>query len=359
MVIASVGWYSGIFASSTVPMLKGLQAWVAHINERGGLNGHRVQLAVYDDGGDTARNRAARQDAIERRGAIAFLLDTNPLSGKGGVEYAVQKRVPILGGTGGEPWAYSEAMVFPQMSSAMNFWATYPSSAARHVIPQGKRKVGTVVCAEGQACADSATVWAERAKDLGFEVVYKSRPAAAQPDFTAECLAARNAGVEVQWIVLPANAAGNFVNSCARQSFKPTYVFPIQAVGVFMEDELYDGSLAPNPVFPWSQKGTPATDEFQEAFRKYLADKAIPYAAPIGWVAGKMLEKAAANLPEPPTTAGLLAGLWTFREETLGGLTSPLTFIENQTAKPTVCWFDVVNVKGKWTSPAGGQSQCA
>jgi branched-chain amino acid transport system substrate-binding protein len=360
VVIASVGTYSGVIGNSCSPGLAGAQLWVAKINRQGGVNGHKVELAVYDDGLDPARHRGQVQDAIERRGAIAFVFNCEPFTGKASLDYVTQKRIPMIGGSGGTAWAYESPMYFPHMSDADYFWSVYPAATARRFLPEGKKKVGTVVCAEGDACEQSARIWAKRAPESGLQHVYRVRASGAQPDYTAECLGARNAGVEILYVLHVPSAASNLVKSCARQGFTPAYVFPGQSLAPLMETELFDGVVSFATVFPWFLSGTPATDEFQAAFKAFYGDsKQVPYIAPFGWVAAKVFEKAAANLPEPPTAAALLSGLWTFRNETLGGLTSPLTFVENQTAKPSVCWFDVVNQKGKWTSPDGGQPHCA
>src|SRR5204863_238814 len=67
LVVASVGTLSGPLGGVLLPILNGAQVWVNSINQRGGLNGHRVELVAYDDGGDTARHRAQLQEAIERK----------------------------------------------------------------------------------------------------------------------------------------------------------------------------------------------------------------------------------------------------------------------------------------------------
>ena len=71
----------------------------------------------------------------------------------------------------------------------------------------------------------------------------------------------------------------------------------------------------------------------------------------VGWVAGKLLEKAGAGIGEPPTSAAILEGLWGLKDETLGGLTNPLTFVREKPAPPTVCWYNLLVRHGSWTTP--------
>jgi hypothetical protein len=46
------------------------------------------------------------------------------------------------------------------------------------------------------------------------------------------------------------------------------------------------------------------------------------------------------------------------RNDTLGGLTQPLTFLENQPAKPLRCWFNIVITNGAWKALDGFKQHC-
>ena len=75
------------------------------------------------------------------------------------------------------------------------------------------------------------------------------------------------------------------------------------------------------------------------------------YAVAEGWVSGKLFERATAQLAEPPTTAGILSGLWSIKNDNLGGLTGPRTFTENQPAANPVCGSVIVVKDKAWTAP--------
>src|SRR5581483_2024814 len=127
------------------PLLQGTQLWVKHINERGGLSGHTVTLIVYDDSGDPARHRAQVQEAVERKGVIAFLMNGEAITGQSSVEYITSKRIPVIGTTGGETWVDSSPMYFPQMSWGDDYPEASVYSAAEMTVPKGKTKLGSLV----------------------------------------------------------------------------------------------------------------------------------------------------------------------------------------------------------------------
>src|SRR5207237_6089821 len=127
--------------------------------------------------------------------------------------------------------------------------------------------------------------------------------------------------------------------SCVRQGYRPRYATSSSVVVDRLKDDPnLDGLLAVVPTFPWFQTGTPATDEFHEAMATFAPGATIGVGQTVGWVAGKLLEKAGAGIGEPPTSAAILEGLWGLKDETLGGLTNPLTFVREKPAPPTVCW---------------------
>ena len=362
MIVASVGTYSGPAGVSLAPMLQGVQLWVKHVNEIGGLNGHSVRLLSYDDGGDPARHRAQVQEAVEGKHAIAFVMNAEGIgTGQGSVEYLNAKRVPVIGMDGGSGWAYSSPMYFPQMSQGQyNTRMTVPS-IARQLVPQGKTKLGTLICVEAPICDETDRVVAESVEGSGLEHVYRGRGSLAQPDFTAECLSARNAGAQILFITLDQNSVGRVAASCARQGYRPTFSVVQQVASRTMADNPdFAGLTTASPIAPYFQAGTPATDEFQAATRAsgIASSNGFGGGTMLAWAAGKLLEKAGARMTEPPTSDALLAELWSMNNETLGGLVPPLTFVKDQPPKPYTCWYDMTIKNKVWVSPDGFKLYC-
>jgi branched-chain amino acid transport system substrate-binding protein len=361
VLLASVGTYSGPLGAVELPGVRAVQAWASSINDRGGLNGHAVRLLVYDDGGDSARHRVQVQEAIERQRVIAFVHNGEVFTGRPSVDYITAKRVPVIGSDAAADWFYESPMYFPQVSSGNQFWVLWINGVAQQMVPAGKTKLATLICVESAACEDADRIPAEEAPRLGFEHVYRGRASLSQPDFTAECLAARNAGAQVFMIGLDATSQLRIANACARQGYRPVFAtggIAAPSEKVVKEEPNLDGLLVTSNGFPYFQSGTPATDEFHQAMRTYAPKEPLGVGPATGWVSAKLLEKAAANLPEPPTSEAILQGLWMLHEETLDGLTGPLTFVANQPAARTTCWWPIVVKNRSWASPDGFQRHC-
>ena len=360
VLLASIGTYSGPAGTVIKPVLQGAQLWVNSINARGGLNGHPVKLFVYDDSGDPARYRAQAQQAIERDHVLAFLADGGALTASGSSDYITAQQVPVIGTEGGQQWAYESPMYFPQMSTGDAFMSTFAPSIADQLLPKGLKRLGSIICVEGAVCDATERIVERTAKTSGLERVYRGRSSLAQPDFTAECLAARNASAEVLLIILDQNSAGRISSSCTRQGYKPTYALIGQGLADNQKkDPNLSGAVASTVVFPYFQSGTAATDEFQQVRLSFGRDLTLGPGLAVGWTAGKLLERAGRSLPEPPSRAALLEGLWGISGDDLGGLTYPLSFTRGKPADPKSCWFNLAIRDSQWTSPDGAKLHCS
>ena len=358
VVIGHVGSLGGVYGVAARPILGGVQIWAKYINSRGGLNGHEVKLVVFDDGGDPARHRAQLQEAVERHGAIAFLVNSDAVTGRAGVSYLEERRVPHLGTMGGIGWAYESPMYFPHQSDGDAAGITWIAGPAQQLVPAGKTKLATLVCVEASACSDMDRLIAEQAKSFGFELVSRGKVSVTQPDFTAECLSARNAGAEAFFVLFDQNSLGRLASSCARQGFKPTYSTAASLVDARQKDDPnLKGMVAATNVMPWFETGTPATDEFQAAVKAFGGGLVLGVGTATGWTGGKLLEQAARAFPASPTNEDVLRGLWAVKNETFGGLTGPNSFVQDHKPVPFRCWFNLV-LKDQWSSPDGFKMQC-
>jgi branched-chain amino acid transport system substrate-binding protein len=359
VVIGNVGTYSGPAGSSLADLLSGLAAWVKYINDRGGLNGHDVRLVSADDGADPARHRSLVQQLVEQQKVVAFVANGETLTGASSVKYLTDKRVPVIGNEGGSDWFYTSPMYFTHVPTGQTFWSALASSVAGVAKSRGLVKWGSITCVEATTCADADRTWKVEMKAQGLEPVYSARASLAQPDFTAECLSARNAGAEIVSMVMDASGIARIAASCARQGYRPVFTAAAASAKTeFATDpNLSNRFIASLGHFVWTEDSTPATAEFQAAMRKYLG-KAPNAGHATSWAAAKVLEKAAANIPEPPTSESILIGLWSFKDETLGGLVMPLSFVRDQPAPRQVCWATNYTENGRWVAVDGGRTTC-
>jgi branched-chain amino acid transport system substrate-binding protein len=358
LLIGSVGNYSGIAGASEKDGPKALQIWAAWVNDHGGVAGHPVKVYVVDDGMDPQRYQAAVKDLVENKHVIAFVDNFAPFTIQAGVKYLEQKHVPVIGGDCAEYIWNQSSMLFPQCPSYVSGMWDIAHTAAVYGV--GKR-FGAIICSEAAACTSTKHEWFDHgiAKAAGLDPVFEADVSIGQPDFTAECLQAQRKNVQIMSIVADVGTVGRVVNSCDRQGFHPQY---IQASGTM------DANLAKLPGmanalvslndFPWTVSGNKGVNEFLSAYKTYAPDQPLTPNASQGWASAILFQQAAAHVSASPTSAQILAGLWSLHNDSLGGLAPPLTFARSKPAPDSRCAFVMKVQNGVMQSPYGLKNIC-
>ena len=353
--IGVVGTMSGVGGTQKASVAA-VQAWARATNDSGGLAGHPVEVLVVDDGNDPARLRAAVQQLVEQRGVIAFvgLLGGFTLS-QGVVDYLESKRVPVVGGDRLSTWWQTSKVFFPQASAADALIWLHMANTARLA---GKgAPIGWLSCQEAQVCKDADRLWQPNAAQLGMDVRYRAQVSVAQPSFTSECLRAQRAGVEWFLLATDANSIRRIASSCEQQGYHPRYAV-LQTSQEMAQLPALDGGYYGSSTFPWVAAASPATAEFHRVMKRYAPDVELSSHASSGWVAAQLFAKAAAGVGAQPTSAQVMQGLWRIKDDTLGGLTSPLTFVPDKPAPARYCYFPMELRKGAWVATGGSAPLC-
>ena len=359
VVVGSVATLSGPLGAFTKDYIAAIQVWAKYMNGRGGVNGHPIRHLVADDGGDPARYNAAVRQMTEEQGAIAFLHNTIGFAG-GDLSYATQKRIPLVGHEGGTETGYESPFVFTPAASGSTYAYAAMAAVAQVAVPAGKTKLAVLACSDVKLCDNFDKVLVgPAAKELGFEVVYHARPSLTQPDYTGECISARQAGADVFIMVLDNNSVMRVGRSCARQNYKPLLgLFDNVTLPSVAQEPVMEGSVVATKAPPWPQKDTPGLAEIHQAFAAVAPGVQVNGAHVNGWVSAKTFETAARNLPDRPTSEDVLNGLWAIKDDSLGGLTYPLNFPKGQNSPRKACW-GVVLIKNKgFVAPNGSKLTC-
>jgi branched-chain amino acid transport system substrate-binding protein len=319
-----------------------------------------VNVIVADDGGDPARSKANVKDLVEHRGVVAIVSDFSLITRRSHSSYLTEKRIPVVGGEGGT----SEWLENPTYFSQVPYGDVQIYGALTEAKLAGRTKLAFLYCAEAQTCSDAVGWASDFAPEVGVKLVYQGQISVAQPDFTAECLQARNRRADVVFFAADHTAISRGVTSCNRQGYNPLYM----SISAMQTDELtHNSALAAagltmvgnQPTFPWFLKdGSPGVKDFALALQRYAPGTAPAGSTAIGWSAAKLLEKAIRRSGDA-SSVGILQGLWGMRDETLDGLTIPLTFAEGQKPSKGRCWFATQIRDGQWQAPLGPTARCA
>jgi branched-chain amino acid transport system substrate-binding protein len=331
------------------------QVVARYINDNGGLNGHPIKVVVGDAGGDPSRGLSIVRDMVENKGAIAFMANFWVLSAGGARSYLEEKKIPVVGGDVASAVWFKSPMFFPMGAS----FDTLSVGSLKTMVDLGHKKIAIAYCAEVEACHVYHDAAKARAASVGATIVYSAQVSLAQPDYTAECLQAQRSGAEALMLGVESTALSRFARSCKQQGFTPPLITASLAmIESTAKDPNLEGILAPVATFPFAANDLPATREYQAALARYAPTLEESGTTSAAWVSGALLREASKALPDQPTSADFLKGLWQVKNNDLGGLTGPLTFREGQPAPDFTCYFMQSIKGGKFTAPIGTKQTC-
>lgn len=354
IVVGNAGSYTGLGTAGLDAARKALQAWAADVNARGGLKGRQVKLVIKDDGGDASKGRAQVQEMVEKDKVVALVGNlTYSSSADAWQGYLEQKKVPAIGGNCAAKGWNSSSVFFSQCPSpdSMFYGAVFLGAK----FSSGK-KFGALVCTEDAVCTTGRSSWFDKgyAKKVGLDPVYSAEISLAQPDFTAQCVQAESAGVQLLGIVADPATTKRIMASCSQQGYTPQYLTTYGEEAVDTPKFARD-IISAQLQLPFTGINTASYKSFIAVWSKYNKSPPTPFALTT-WASAKIFERAA-NGAKEVTPAGLVEALYTYRNERFGGLTIPLSYGPRGTSNAN-CIFYMRGSGGKWTAPQSDTPVC-
>ncbi|MFT3866529.1 MAG: ABC transporter substrate-binding protein [Solirubrobacterales bacterium] len=346
--IGQVGAYSG-----AIPGLAGqgygLEAWVKTVNEKGGVDGHEIELHKGDSKGEPTTEVSQVTQIATNDHAVAFAgMGTTSVAGF--AQFLESKGIPTIGGnTNDFSWETNAGFYNPGTGFIGTLLAGYFSH------PEGKDKMGLVYCKESPGCTAVYDLYKMGFPEIyGGKGVYAAEVSLSAPSFTAQCLAAKQAGVETLAIAMDAANIIRMAKDCAKQGYHPAYALAgTNANNEIAETGLFEGAIAGQSQAPWFLEEGPIAEE-TAAMEKFFPEVPNESQTVSGWAAGVALGKAIENAIEANpeleeiSSEDILEGLGMIKDETFEGLTPPVTFTSEGVQEDTKCAFPIVVKNKEW-----------
>lgn len=347
----------GVISTDSGPLGNGnavpvtMTAWENYVNAHGGIDGHPVKVVELDDAADPSLSISDAQELIKQDHVLA-IINLSQLSA-GWAKIADQNKVPILDGANDFQYA-SDPNYFPVATTVLSviYGAVYAAKQA------GANSFGYFYCAEQAACSQALPLAKQAAQQLGLKFVTSQAISSSSPDYTAQCLAAKNAGADSIELAL---SGTRVADSCQSQGYHPIWVAPsFSFTDSFRADSALAGTVGNIGTFPWFLN-VPQTQEFRAAMHNYLPDfKGIDSLALMStaWVAAKVFQTAlSGRISATPTSQDVYDGLYSFKGETIGGLAPPLTYVAGKPHSVPCFFLMGINDK-KFVSATGLKTVC-
>jgi branched-chain amino acid transport system substrate-binding protein len=356
-VIGSIGSYSGLEAGSLGVAGKTIEAWQDYTNANGGINGHPVKVIVKDDAGNPTTAAQLVRQLVEQEHVVALVGNASTVT-EGFDKYVLSKNVPVIGSAEFQQDYTTNPMFFATGTQAVMFDYGLLLDAKK----AGVTKVGVLPCAEVAACSLGAKLDQGLGQIVGISVPFIQKITVSQPSYQAVCLAAKESGINGLAIIENAATVLRVADQCNQQGFKPRELNVSATTGLAWENQSsMEGTITTqsNPVL--ADRSIPALVTLHTALEKYAPTVGTsPQYNEIDdsvWAGGEVFKLAAerAKLTPTSTSADVLRGLYTFKNETVNGLTPPLTYTAGKPAFIT-CWFPQ-EIKGGKFSPLTGEAK--
>jgi branched-chain amino acid transport system substrate-binding protein len=353
LVIGTIGNFSG--PGGEASHLAGLQAWVDSVNASGGIKGRQIKLIVEDDQGDATKSQADIRQLVQVDHVLAIVSPEAGGTESGWASYVEQQHIAVVGGESDTPVWFTNPSFFPSGATVL----TSLEMQAYTVKAAGKTSFGAVYCAESAACKQTVPALQGYAKTFGLDMSTSAAIAVAAPSYTAQCLAARQAGAQALIIDASYAAGSRFAPACAQQGYSPVYVIPSGAFDSrYLQVSQVNGAYVPTTNALWFA-GTSAVDQFKQAMAKYESGTSPGPNPMSGWTGGVLFGAAAANLPANPTSADVFTTLYSLpKNDTLNGLSPPLNFHSGAPASQVTCFFLGQIENGQLTAAKGAAPIC-
>lgn len=344
--IGNVSTLSGVLGELFSPVVPALNLFVKSQNACGGLNGHVIKLITSDDQGDPSTAVTAVSRQIKNDKVLAFVGNIQVLTVDAIVPIVTAAQIPIIGADITNDTWFTNPYLFPQGGSPQAVAYGY-HDIAKNVAK--KPKDGNVYCLEVPvACKNINDAFGDLAGVVGTQILLQKQVSITAPSYTSQCLEFQSKGVQSLALTIDAASIGRFASSCEglRPPYIPQYIAYPLAVGnerqFFGGGKVLAGTYVPLTTFGWMQNDTPATKYYQDSIAKYGFSGATGNAASLGWTAGALLVAASGKIEDNPTTQQILDGLYTIKDNNLGGLSAPkLTFTKGKNPRVQYCYYVV------------------
>ncbi len=324
--IGYLGPQSGAFASTFAAELNGIQAYVKYWNDLGGVNGHKLDLSVYDTQSNASAVLTAARKAVGDGMQALFSQDVYFDTA---APYLSQQKIPVFG------FGITLGFYGPDKQtffSPMGNWIAYQSNVGmKYLVDQGHSKIA-VLSDPNPGNANAAHAIAKAVSTVGGTLAYENYTV---DDTNAAALLAvaqraKDAGAQAVYT--------NFYGTAPAQLQANLNQLNANAV-------VLNGSMGFSPDIPkqfgpsvegltsevftatWLSPDIPGVKLYMEAMNKYDAADLQNNSALVGWATMTLFGGALNALgAQSPTQDNISAAANTLKNFDGDGIMQPVTF---------------------------------
>lgn len=277
---------SGPTASRTKEYVRGVDAYLAHVNAQGGVQGRPIKMVRYDDGFKPDKGLENAKRLAEQDNALLFFGMGSAQVTAALLPYAKDKSIPVFGSLSG---ADSLRQQHPMLFHVRASFGEEIDRLAVYLSTMGMTRIA-VIAADVPIGHDGVAALEQSAKARGMEIVKIARVNADMNNLDAEAALIAQAAPQSVLVLAPAGPAVKFVQALKKHKVNSQLL----GVSAMSSQSLYkalgpqvEGMLLTQTVpFPWNARIGIVRD-----YQKRMAEANVPvsFDSMEGYVAARLL----------------------------------------------------------------------
>jgi ABC-type branched-subunit amino acid transport system substrate-binding protein len=334
------GAATGPASPSYLPHIEGLRAYLRQLNDKGGVNGNKIDFILLDDKAapTEAANNAKRlmdDDSVIVVALMSLSSTYAPM-----FQAATRTKTPVLLlGQAVCPATAANAITNPYVFCGGS--TSDPNTAGYWQVPLVKALAEknkddlklALVAADIPISRQGIDNMERLSGNLGIRVVDKQAipPAAADVSGAASRIVASGANYVTSWA--PVTTAVQMLGALRRQGWNGWFVHNHSGDAEDTLRQLKDPKLVMSPEYAFTVEKLPVFGEIEAAAKKYGVNLPVDTLS-LGWASGMILETALKLCGSPCTREKLIEVLNTISVETAGIYPDPIKWTKEDHTRP-------------------------
>lgn len=295
---------------------KGMDAYFKYINEKGGINGRKIELKFYNDEYQPSKTVAAAKKLVEEDKVFAIVGTVGTAPNLAARDYLIKQGIPVVSLPSGAG-VFVNPVVNNYFISQPNYRSEGKLMAQYAVEKLGKKKIG-VLYQNDDLGKDYLAGVEDFAKGKGMELAVKSTYNPTDVDYSSSALKMKEAGVDVVILCTIPKPGAAFAKELRKlgvnvELITDTMTGSDPQVMIKMAGDAWTGAISTG-FGPTPTEDTPAVKAFREAWKKaYPNENEFSRSALVGWMNADILAEAIKRCGDNLTWDNLIAQLHTFK----------------------------------------------
>lgn len=275
---------------------KGANVYWRYVNDRGGINGRKVNIVIKDTQSSASVGKQEAQKLIEDEKVFAIVVLDRLENQKAIGAYLDSRKVPNIeiqtpaNLDASQTWTFGVTIDHAVQGAMVADYLikSYPKASKLAIVYENTSEL-----------YPGRDAFTKRVRDLGKEVSYSKAIEGGENDFSGEALDLRNSGATATWLYMAPTPAAKLANQADAAGYHPTWFANSISWGFDLVFKVGPKALAGARAFsPWLPLTDPRTKTYRDAYQAQTGETPDDIGI-VGWGVGEIVGEAIRRTPNP------------------------------------------------------------